>query len=286
MAANIIDGKKLSKDIRNNVKERVASYKEKYDKVPHLVVVLVGDNPASVSYVTRKKRDCERAGMKSTIIRKDTSITEVELVALIEELNDDKDVHGLLVQLPLPDHIDKNLVIRTIRKDKDVDGFHPLNIAAIHTGEKGIVPATPKGVMTMIENAGIDVTGMDALVIGTSNIAGKPIGMLLVDAKATVTYAHSKTRDLKKHAQEADLIVSAAGVVNLVTADMVKDGVIIIDVGINRVEGKLVGDVDYEGLLDKASHITPVPGGVGPMTIASLLENTLECFEDLEGIRE
>ncbi len=284
MAANIIDGKQLSKDIRNSVKERVAFYKEKYDKVPHLVVILVGDNPASVSYVTRKKRDCERAGMKSTIIRKDTSITEAELIALIEKLNEDEDVHGLLVQLPLPDHIDKNLVIRTIKKEKDVDGFHPLNIAAIHTGEKGIVPATPKGVMTMIESAGIDVEGMDALVIGCSNIAGKPIGMLLLEAKATVTYAHSKTRDLQKHAREADLIVSAAGVVNLVTPDMVKDDVVIIDVGINRVGDKLVGDVDYEGLLDKASHITPVPGGVGPMTIASLLENTLECFEDLEGI--
>jgi len=283
--AEIIDGKQLAKDIRAKVTDRVADIKEQYGKVPHLVVILVGDNPASQSYVKRKKRDCERAGMKSTIIHKDTDITEKELIDLVQRLNDDNDVHGLLVQLPLPDHINENIVINTIRKDKDVDGFHPLNIAAIHTGEHGIVPATPKGVMTMLKSAGIDLVGQEAFVIGCSNIAGKPIAMLLLEEKATVTIAHSKTRDLKKHAKEADIIVAAAGVPNLVTPDMVKEGVVVIDVGINRVEGKLIGDVDFEGLKDKASYITPVPGGVGPMTIASLLENTLECFEILEGKR-
>ncbi len=283
--AEIIDGKQLAKDIRAKVTDRVADIKEQYGKVPHLVVILVGDNPASQSYVKRKKRDCERAGMKSTIIHKDTDITEKELIDLVQRLNDDNDVHGLLVQLPLPDHINENIVINTIRKDKDVDGFHPLNIAAIHTGEHGIVPATPKGVMTMLKSAGIDLVGQEAFVIGCSNIAGKPIAMLLLEEKATVTIAHSKTRDLKKHAKEADIIVAAAGVPNLVTPDMVKEGVVVIDVGINRVEGKLIGDVDFEGLKDKASYIPPVPGGVGPMTIASLLENTLECFEILEGKR-
>ncbi len=283
--AEIIDGKQLAKDIRAKVTDRVAKIKEDYGKVPHLVVILVGNNPASQSYVKRKKRDCERAGMKSTILHRDTDITEKELIELVEELNDDRDVHGILVQLPLPDHINENIVINTIRQDKDVDGFHPLNIAAIHTGEHGIVPATPKGVMTMLKTTGIDLVGQEAFVIGCSNIAGKPIAMLLLEEKATVTIAHSKTRDLKKHAKEADIIVAAAGVPNLVTPDMVKEGAVIIDVGINRVDGKLVGDVDYEGLLEKASYITPVPGGVGPMTIASLLENTLECFETLESKR-
>ncbi len=282
--AEIIDGKQLSKQIRHNVGERVAEIKESYGKVPHLVVVIVGDNPASLSYVKRKKRDSERAGMKSTIIHKEASISEEELLEIVRELNEDPDVHGLLVQLPLPSHMDSDKVIETIRKEKDVDGFHPLNIAAVHTGAKGILPATPKGVLSMLKGLDVDLVGKEAFVIGTSNIAGKPIGMLLLEEKCTVTYAHSKTRDLKPHARHADIIVSAAGVVNLVTADMVKEGCIVIDVGINRVEGKLVGDVDFEGVKEKASYITPVPGGVGPMTIASLLENTLECFEHLEGI--
>jgi len=284
--AEIIDGKQLSKSIRADVTERVSKLQETYGKAPHLVVVIVGDNPASHSYVKRKKKDCERAGMKSTIIHKDSDISESALLDIVEELNQDSDVHGILVQLPLPDHIDKNLVIETIRKEKDVDGFHPLNIAAVHTGEKAILPATPKGVMRMLESTGIDLVGKEAFVIGTSNIAGKPIGMLLLESKATVTYAHSDTRDLKPHAKFADIIVSAAGVVNLVTADMVKEGAVVIDVGINRVDGKLVGDVDFDAVKEKASYITPVPGGVGPMTIASLLENTLECFKDLENIEE
>ena len=281
--SNIISGKELSKEIRLEVKEEVARLAEKYGKVPHLAVILIGDDPASNSYVTAKERACKRAGMKSTLIRKDDSISEEALLGLIHELNEDDDVHGILVQLPIPKHIDESKVINAIRKEKDSDGFHPLNVAAVHLGGKGILPATPKGILTMLKSTNTEIKGKNALVIGRSNIVGKPTAMLLLKEHATVTIAHSRTQNMKELALQADIIVAAVGRAHFVTADMVKEGAIIIDVGVNRTdEGKLVGDVDFENVKDKAAFITPVPGGVGPMTIASLLQNTVECFLMLE----
>lgn len=275
----IISGKELSKEIREQVRLDVETLKERFKAVPHLVVILVGEDPASQSYVRGKERACKKAGMDSTVIRKDASITEDELLSMVYALNKDDSVHGILVQLPLPKHIDENKVIDAIALEKDVDGFHPLNVAYMHLGRKPIYPATPKGIMTMIDSKGIELEGKDAIVIGRSNIVGKPTAMLLMSKNATVTIAHSRTRNLKEKCLRSDIIVAAVGRANTVTADMVKEGAVVIDVGVNRVDGKLVGDCDFEGIKDKASYITPVPGGVGPMTITSLLQNTLECFE-------
>ena len=275
----IISGKELSKEIREQVKQRVSELKETYGKVPHLAVVLVGDDPASQSYVRGKERACKRAGMDSTVILKNDEITEDELLQIIDTLNKDDDVHGILVQLPLPKHIDENKVIDAIDIRKDVDGFHPLNVAYMHLGRDAILPATPKGILTMIHSKNIELKGKDALIIGRSNIVGKPVAMLLMKEHATVTIAHSRTQDLKSKCLRADIIVAAVGRANTVTADMVKDGAVVIDVGVNRVDGHLVGDCDFDAIKDKASYITPVPGGVGPMTITSLLQNTVECFE-------
>jgi methylenetetrahydrofolate dehydrogenase (NADP+)/methenyltetrahydrofolate cyclohydrolase len=279
---SIIDGKALAKSIRKDVKDEVTKLTEKYGKSPHLVVVLVGENPASQTYVRMKHRACERAGIRSTAINKDPSITEKELLDTVKELNEDPDVHGILVQLPLPKHIDSNKVINTIAYEKDVDGFHPMNIAALQIGTKGIVSATPKGIMTLLEHTGIQVEGKQALVIGRSNIVGKPVAQLLLNKNATVTIAHSRTRNLETLCKAADIVVAAVGRPKMVTGDMIKEGATVIDVGVNRVEDKLIGDVDFESAKDKAAHITPVPGGVGPMTIASLLQNTVECFTALE----
>ncbi len=281
--SNVISGKELSKTIRAKVKEDVEKLQATYNKVPHLVVVLVGEDPASLSYVTAKERACKRAGMKSTLLRKDASITQAELLTLIHELNDDPDVHGILVQLPIPDHIDENVIIDAIKQEKDVDGFHPLNVAAVHLGTPGILPATPKGIMTMLKSTGVELKGKRALVIGRSNIVGKPVAMLLLKEHATVTIAHSRTQNMGDLAREADILVAAVGRANMVTGDMIKEGAVVIDVGVNRVDDKLVGDVDFEAAKEKAAFITPVPGGVGPMTIASLLENTVECFLMIEG---
>ena len=279
---SIIDGKALAKSIRKDVKDEVTKLTEKYGKSPHLVVVLVGENPASQTYVRMKHRACERAGIRSTAINKDPSITENELLDTVKELNEDPDVHGILVQLPLPKHIDSNKVINTIAYEKDVDGFHPMNIAALQIGTKGIVSATPKGIITLLEHTGIQVEGKQALVIGRSNIVGKPVAQLLLNKNATVTIAHSRTRNLETLCKAADIVVAAVGRPKMVTGDMIKEGATVIDVGVNRVEDKLIGDVDFESAKDKAAHITPVPGGVGPMTIASLLQNTVECFTALE----
>lgn len=280
--SNIISGKALSKEIREQVKAEVEVLKKNYGKVPHLVVILVGDDPASNSYVTAKEKACINAGMKSTLLRKEDTITEEELLNMIHDLNNDQDVHGILVQLPLPKHIDENKVINAIQKEKDVDGFHPLNVAAVHLGEKGILPATPKGIITMLKSTNTEIKGKHAVVIGRSNIVGKPVAMLLLKEHATVTIAHSRTQNLKELALQADILVAAVGRAHMVTADMIKEGAIVIDVGVNRLNDKLVGDVDFEAAKEKASFITPVPGGVGPMTIASLLQNTIECFLMLE----
>ncbi len=279
---SIIDGKALSKEIRKDVKKQVASLTEKYGKSPHLVVVLVGENPASETYVRMKHRACERAGIRSTAINKSSAISEKELLDTIINLNEDPDVHGILVQLPLPEHIDANKVINTIEYKKDVDGFHPMNIAALQIGTQGIVSATPKGIMTLLEHTGIEIEGKQALVIGRSNIVGKPVAQLLLNKNATVTIAHSRTRNLEELSRDADILIAAVGRPKMVTGDMIKEGATVIDVGVNRVEDKLIGDVDFESAKEKAAHITPVPGGVGPMTIASLLQNTLECFEALQ----
>jgi len=275
----IISGKELSKEVREEVRVEVESLKATYGVVPHLVVVLVGNDPASESYVKAKGRACRRAGMDSTIIRKESDTSEAELLQIINDLNSDKGVHGILVQLPIPKHINEDKVIDAISIKKDVDGFHPLNVAYMHLGRPAILPATPKGILTMLKSKNITIKGKDALIIGRSNLVGKPVAMLLMAEHATITIAHSRTQNLKEKCLRADIIVAAVGRAHTVTKDMVKKGAVIIDVGVNRVDGKLIGDCDFDDLKDIASFITPVPGGVGPMTITSLLQNTIECFK-------
>lgn len=277
----IIDGKALSAELKAQMAAGMPQIIERYGRVPHLVVILVGENPASQTYVRNKAKGCETVGMKSTVITLPEDITEADLLQQIEALNADDSVDGILVQLPLPKHIREQKVIDTISYEKDVDGFHPMNVARLWQNKPCIVACTPKGIMEMLKAYGIMSKGKRAVVIGRSNIVGKPIAKLLLDANATVTIAHSRTEDLPSITREADILVAAIGKPKFVTADMVKDGAVIIDVGINRQEdGKLCGDVDYESVAPKASFITPVPGGVGPMTITMLLQNTIECFEN------
>lgn len=276
----IISGTNLAKEIKEKVKGKVADTVNRYGRAPHLVVILVGEDPASQSYVKGKGKDAEEVGFKSTTIRKPDTISEADLLNLIKELNQDKTVDGILVQLPLPDHIDEDKVIEAIDKSKDVDGFHPANVAALWQKRPCIYPCTPKGIIKLLDKAGVELAGKKAVVIGRSNIVGLPVAKMLLDRNATVTIAHSRTKDLAKTAAEADILVVAIGKPRFVTADMVKDGAAVIDVGVNRdpVTGKLCGDVDFNECEKKASVITPVPGGVGPMTRACLMENTLECF--------
>lgn len=275
-----ISGTQLAKELKQNVAARVAGVKEKYGRAPHLVVILVGDDPASQSYVKGKGRDAEEVGFKSTTIRKPAEMTEEELLALIAELNADDGVDGVLVQLPLPRHMDEDKVIAAIAKEKDVDGFHPANVAALWQKLPCTLPCTPKGIIKLLDKAGVEIEGKKAVVIGRSNIVGLPAAKLLLDRNATVTIAHSRTKNLAQVAREADILVVAIGRPKFVTADMVGDGAAVIDVGVNRdpETGKLCGDVDFAAVEGKASVITPVPGGVGPMTRACLMENTLECF--------
>ncbi len=276
----IISGKDLAVKVKQEVAEKVKVYAEQYGRPPHLVVILVGENPASVSYVAGKGRDAEEVGFKNTTIRKPESITEEELLNLIAELNADDSVDGLLVQLPLPKHISESKVIEAISKEKDVDGFHPLNVASLWQKLPCLLPCTPKGIIKLLDKAGVQIEGKKAVVIGRSNIVGLPVSKLLLDRNATVTIAHSRTKNLAQVTSEADILVVAIGKPLFVTADMVGEGAAVIDVGVNRhpVTGKLCGDVDFEACKDKASVITPVPGGVGPMTRACLMENTLECY--------
>lgn len=275
--ATIIDGKKISKDIERELKEDVKKLK-KLDTEPGLAVILVGDNQASKTYVRAKERACKRIGINSRKINYETTVTQKELLNKIEELNKDDTVHGILVQLPLPDHIDSSLVIDTINPEKDVDGFHPINIGKMFLNDTdGFWSCTPYGVLEMLDRYEIDVEGMEAVIVGASNIVGKPMATMLVNREATTTLTHIKTKDLAMHTKKADLIVVAVGKPDLITADMVKEGVVIIDVGINRLEdGSLVGDVSFDEVEKKASAITPVPGGVGPMTIAMLMKNTIK----------
>ncbi len=278
MTAKILDGKKMSAEIRTAIKEKVVLLKEK-GIVPGLAVILVGDNPASKVYVGQKEKGCLEAGFASFLHRMPETTSQEELLALIDKLNADKTVHGILVQLPLPRQIDPDTVLAAIRPEKDVDGFHPVNIGRLVAGLPASEPCTPKGILRLLKSTGIPLAGKEAVVIGRSNIVGKPVALMLLAESATVTICHSKTAELAEHARRADILVAAIGKPRFVTADMVKEGAVVIDVGINRLEEGLVGDVDYEPVAEKASWITPVPGGVGPMTIAMLLENTLEQAE-------
>lgn len=276
----VINGKELSVSLKTQLAERVAGFAETYGRVPNLVVILVGEDPGSVSYVTGKAKAAAEVGIRNTTLRRDASISEEELLALIAELNADDDVDGILVQLPLPRHIDENKVISAISVDKDVDGFHPLNVARLWLKQPCVLPCTPKGIIKLLKSAEIEISGKEAVVIGRSNIVGLPVAKLLTDENATVTVAHSRTRNLPEVTRRADILVVAIGRERFVTADMVKPGAVVIDVGVNRDSrnGKLCGDVDFEACQEVASYITKTPGGVGPMTIACLMENTVECF--------
>ena len=277
--AAIIDGVALSAQLREDVTRRTLALKAR-GVTPGLAVLLVGDNPASQVYVRNKVKACADSGLHSVLERHDADMSEAALLARIEALNNDPSIHGILVQLPVPAHIDANKVIEAISPAKDVDGFHIASAGALMVGQPGFVPCTPYGCMKMLESIGYDLRGKHAVVIGRSNIVGKPMAMLLLQKNATVTICHSGTKDLKAMTLQADVIVAAVGKRNVLTADMVKPGAVVIDVGMNRTpEGKLCGDVDYEGVRQVASHITPVPGGVGPMTITMLLVNTLESAE-------
>ena len=278
--AKIISGKELSARRKAEMAAEVSAFPERYGRVPHLVVILVGDNPASVSYVTGKAKAAAEVGIRNTTIRRPDTISEAELLELIAELNADAEVDGILVQLPLPKQIDTDRVIAAIDRSKDVDGFHPLNVAALWQKQPCTLPCTPKGILQMLRAADVPVEGRKAVVVGRSNIVGLPVAKLLLDANATVTVAHSRTPDLGAVTREADILVVAVGRPKFIKGDMVREGAVVIDVGVNRdpESGKLCGDVDYAAVEPKASVITPVPGGVGPMTICCLMENTIECF--------
>lgn len=275
--ANILDGKKIAAEVREEVKREVEELKAR-GITPGLAVILVGDDPASQVYVRNKHRACEEVGIYSEVHRLAASTTQEELLKLIDQLNHDSRIHGILVQLPLPDHIDEKKVIDSIALDKDVDGFSPSNVGNLVIGDKCFYPCTPHGCMVLLDRAGIDPKGKKAVVVGRSNIVGKPMAMMLLARHATVTICHSRTADLAAECRQADILVAAVGKPELITGDMVKEGAVVIDVGINRLpDGRLVGDVHFESVSQKASWITPVPGGVGPMTIAMLLKNTVEA---------
>lgn len=278
MAAKIISGNKIAKQLRKDLKGEVEQLKEEHGVTPGLTVVLVGEDPASKVYVRNKHRACERVGMVSNVVRLPEDSSHEKVMETVRELNDNPDVHGILVQLPTPDQIDDEEIINTIDPAKDVDGFHPVNMGKLLAGQPELVPCTPTGVMYMLDTLGIDLSGKEAVIVGRSNIVGKPQALLLMYRHCTITICHSRTQDLAGHLSRADIIVAATGVPKMITADMVKPGAVVMDVGINRLDdGTLVGDVDFEAVKEVASAITPVPGGVGPMTIAMLLQNTVRA---------
>lgn len=288
MSAKIIDGKRIAAKVRDQVAEGVAKLKAEHDYVPGLATVLVGEDPASATYVRSKQRMCERLGIRSVGHKLPAETSQDELQELVSELNADPEVNGILVQLPLPDHIDEEAILNTIDLEKDVDGFHPVNIGrlAMKGRDPLFIPCTPAGCMVMLEEAGVETSGAEAVIVGRSNIVGLPMAMLLQKANATVTICHSRTKDLTAHVQRADIVVAAIGRPGMITGDMLKSGAAVIDVGINRVDDdtrergyRLVGDVDFESAKEVAGAITPVPGGVGPMTIAMLMHNTLRAAE-------
>lgn len=284
----VLDGKALAVTIKAELKQAVDTIQDAGGKIPHLAAVLIGENPASQVYVRNKVRSCEEVGFKSTLIRRGDDVTQEEVLAIVEQLNNDPEVDGFIVQLPLPKHIDEDAVNLAIDPAKDVDGFTPVNIGRMTLGLPAYLPATPNGIMTMLDRYGIETSGKEVVVLGRSNIVGTPMSILLSrkgkPGNATVTMCHSRTQDMEFHTRRADILVAAIGIPEMVKADMVKEGAVIIDVGINRVEDasrkrgyRLCGDVDYAGLSEKVSAMTPVPGGVGPMTVVSLLMNTLQA---------
>ena len=278
MAAEILSGKEMSEGLRKEIAERVARLKAQ-GLTPGLAVILVGNDPASEIYVRNKGNGCTETGMYSRTVNMPAETTQEELEASIEALNSDPAIHGILVQLPLPKHLDEQAALAKILPEKDVDGFHLINAGHMLTGTEGVVACTPRGALYMIKQTGIDLNGKEAVVIGRSNIVGKPMAMLLLRENCTVTICHSRTRNLAEHTRRADILVAAVGKAGFVTADMVKPGAVVIDVGINRVEGKVKGDVDFDAVKEVAGWITPVPGGVGKMTITMLLANTVEAAE-------
>ncbi len=294
MTAQIIDGKQVAADMREELKAEVAKLKEQ-GIVPGLGVILVGEDPASQSYVTAKERACENIGIYSDDNRLPAEASQEELMALVEKMNNDPKINGILVQLPLPKGINEAEVLLAIDPAKDVDGFHPINVGKMMVGEKAFLPCTPHGIIQLLLRSGVTIEGAEVVIVGRSNIVGKPLANMLIqkkpNANATVTVCHTRTKDLPSHTKRADIVIAAAGRPNTVTADMIKEGVVVIDVGVNRVEDatkkkgyRLVGDVDFEAVKEKASFITPVPGGVGPMTITMLLYNTVESAKRAAGI--
>ena len=276
MTAQIINGKEIAAKKRLEIAERVSELKS-HGVTPGLAVILIGNNHASRTYVTNKEKACKELGMNSLLIEMPEEVSEIELLDKINELNQNPEVHGILVQMPIPKHIDEKKVIESISPLKDVDGFHPINIGRMMTGQNAFLSCTPYGIMVLLEESGISVAGKHVVVVGRSNIVGKPVGQLFLNQDATVTYCHSKTKDLKYHTNQADILIAAVGIANFITADHVKEGAVVIDVGINRNEaGKLCGDVAFEDVSEKAGYITPVPKGVGPMTITMLMYNTLK----------
>jgi len=296
MAAQIIDGKQVAADMRAELKDEVARLKQQ-GIVPGLGVILVGDDPASKSYVTAKERTCEEIGIYSDDNRLPAETSQEDLIALVKKMNAAPKINGILVQLPLPSHLNEAEVLLTIDPDKDVDGFHPTNVGKMVVGEKAFLPCTPHGVIQLLLRSGVTIEGANVVIVGRSNIVGKPLANMLIQknpkGNATVTVCHTRTKDLAHHTRQADIVIAAAGRPNTITADMVKEGVVVIDVGVNRVEDatkkrgyRLVGDVDFEAVKEKASLITPVPGGVGPMTITMLLYNTVESAKRAAGLAE
>jgi methylenetetrahydrofolate dehydrogenase (NADP+)/methenyltetrahydrofolate cyclohydrolase len=286
----IIDGKQLALDLQQEMSQEVKEWVDQGHRLPHLVAVLVGDNPASASYVRNKMRSCERTGIQSTLIKKEFDISEADLLAVIESLNNDETVDGFIVQLPLPKHISEDKITLAINPIKDVDGFHPTNFGLMAQGMPQYIPATPYGMLKMLERYNIDTSGKHCVVVGRSNIVGTPMSILMSRkskvGNCTVTLTHSRTKNLKEEIKRADILIAAIGIANFITKDMIKEGAVILDVGINSVEDsskkrgyRLVGDVDFEDVADKCSFITPVPGGVGPMTVTALLMNTLKSYK-------
>ncbi len=279
-----MDGKALALSLEAEMKLKVDALKEKQARIPKLVVVLVGDNPASQTYVKNKAKACERVGFLSEIIELDGSISQEIVLTTIDRLNRDETVDGILVQLPVPKHLDAKAIVHALDPGKDVDGLHPLNVAKLYENEKGFVPCTPKGILRLLKEYEIEISGKHCVVLGRSNLVGRPVAQLLLNENATVTICHSKTQNLSKLTKQADIIVVAIGRANFLTSKDVDHATCIIDVGINRLDGKLVGDVAYDELVDKVDAMTPVPGGVGPMTIGMLLENTMEAYAMHEGV--
>jgi methylenetetrahydrofolate dehydrogenase (NADP+)/methenyltetrahydrofolate cyclohydrolase len=295
MSAKIISGTEVAKAIREELKTEVTELKEKHGVVPGLVTILVGEDPASQSYVSAKNKTAHALGIHSEQVTLPADTSEQDLLATVEKYNKDKNIHGILVQLPLPKHINETNVLYAIDPAKDVDGFHPVNVGKMVLGEECFLPCTPHGILELLTRSGVETSGAEVVVIGRSNIVGKPIANLMLQKRkagnATITLCHTRTKDLAAHCKRADIIIAAVGVPKMVTADMVKDGVVVIDVGVNRIgktaDGKaiLAGDVDFDAVKEKASYITPVPGGVGPMTITMLMKNTVQAARQIAGVK-